>query len=114
MLEELVAQHGSRRITATGQTMDQLAEQLSSSSSTPVLNKTGLAAKYDFVLEYAASAGELETMKRAGFNDAAEKAAHLPGLSGALQQQLGLRLQPQTGPIEILVVDRCEKQPTED
>ncbi len=114
ILEELVAQHGSRRITAAGQTMEQLADQLSSSSSRPVLNKTGLSGKYDFALEYAASSEELETMKRAGFPDAAAKAAQLPDLSAALLQQLGLKLEAKKGSLEILVVDHCEKQPTED
>lgn len=119
MLAELVAQDGARRITARSQTIDQLADQLSSpalmahQSGGPILNRTGLTGTYDFVLEYAATASELDTMKRSGFPDAAGKAAHLPDLSGALQQQLGLKLQSKEEPLEMLVVDHCEKQPAE-
>ena len=33
---------------------------------------------------------------------------------GALTSSTGLRLEPKKGPIEILVVDHCEKQPTDN
>lgn len=117
IVQELIAKDGARKIIATAQTVEQLADLLSVQASSllggPVLNKTGLTGKYDFVLEYAASPSEIETMQRAGFPDAAERAAHQPDLSGALQQQLGLKLEAKQEPMEMLVVDHCEKKPTE-
>jgi bla regulator protein BlaR1 len=53
-------------------------------------DKTGLVGNYDFILHWAQEEGE-------------------PGLLQSLQEQLGLKLEPQNGPGEILVIDHVEK-----
>jgi uncharacterized protein (TIGR03435 family) len=38
----------------------------------------------------------------------------LPTMSVAMEEQLGLRLEPRTTPIDMLVIDHAEKMPTEN
>jgi uncharacterized protein (TIGR03435 family) len=37
-----------------------------------------------------------------------------PTIFGAIQEQLGLRLEPKKGTVQVLVVDKVEKTPTEN
>lgn len=73
----------------------------------PVVDKTGLTGRYDFVLEWAPDEGDFDGMMRARPplpDDAAE-----PGLFEAMQRQLGLKLIATKGPIETMVLDRVER-----
>lgn len=68
----------------------------------PVVDKTGLDGVFDFELNWAPESS-------------AEKNADAgPSIFAALQEQLGLRLEAQKGPVEVLVVDHVEKVPTEN
>ena len=73
---------------------------LSGALDRPVFDKTGLSGLFDFHLHYA--------LDNPGTSAAA---SDLPGLSifTAVQDQLGLKLSPETGPLEVLVVDHVEK-----
>ena len=81
-------------MTVSKWTIEQLARQLSSQTESPVLDKTGLAGSYDFKLAWTGESNE---------NPA------YPPLLTALQEQLGLKLESQKAPVEILVIDRIEK-----
>ncbi len=77
----------------------------------PVLDQTGLKGIYDFKLEWTPEVGE--GMMKGGPLDKAE-GAPAPDPSGpsiftALQEQLGLKLEAQNGPAEVIVIDRVEK-----
>jgi uncharacterized protein (TIGR03435 family) len=63
----------------------------------PVIDTTGIKGRYDFTLEWAQR--DTDTG---------------PSLFTALQEQLGLRLVAQKGPVEILVIDHVEKVPAEN
>ena len=65
-----------------------------------VIDKTGLTGPYDIDLEWTPD--EL---------NGAPPEAPGPSIFSAIQDQLGLRLEAQKGPIEVLVVDRAEKVP---
>ena len=83
-------------------TMAQLANRLSRSIGTHVLDGTGLAGTYDFKVSW------LPDDRFVGRGASAN-----PTLFTAIQEQLGLRLQSGRGPVDTLVVDRAEK-PTTD
>jgi uncharacterized protein (TIGR03435 family) len=86
---------GPRQIKASGQPLSALAAMLISVVGVPVVDRTGLTGQYDFVLEFAPYSGtprEDET---------------LPSIFAVLQE-LGLKLEPTKGPVEVLVVDRAE------
>lgn len=75
------------------QAMSRLAQRLASAATIqrPVVDKTGLAGEFDFVLECD------------------DNALARPTVFGALPEQLGLRLQPSTAPMDVLVIERVDR-----
>jgi uncharacterized protein (TIGR03435 family) len=74
----------------------------------PVLDKTGLTARYDFDLEFTPD----ETLFGGALERGADDSAR-PGLFAAISQQLGLRLEATRGSVDALVIDRVQR-PSED
>lgn len=70
----------------------------------PVLDRTGLTARYDFDLEWAPD----ETQFGGTLKDIAPNSLK-PGFFTALQEQLGLRLESTTGPVLTLVIDHIDR-----
>jgi uncharacterized protein (TIGR03435 family) len=90
--------------------MAMLGQILSQTMGRPVVDKTGLMGKYDFVLEWTPDVGAGGGAP--GLSDGPN--APVPGVPGptiftALQEQLGLRLESQKGAVENIVIDRAEK-----
>lgn len=92
---------------ATGITMQKLADLIARQAGRPVTDATGLQGVFDFTLEWDPQAD-----LRVGTADAA--VGQGASIFTALQEQLGLRLESGKGPVEVLVVDRMEKMPTEN
>jgi uncharacterized protein (TIGR03435 family) len=87
-------------IEATKVTMDQLAAEIPNAlgSDRPIVDRTGLSGTYDFKLE----ATLLSRINRDP--DAGDLT-----IFTAVQEQLGLRLEPQRMAIQVFVVDHVEK-----
>jgi bla regulator protein blaR1 len=83
-----------------------IAWHLSMQLGTAVVDKTGLTGNYDFTLNWKSdgSVGNLNTPA---------SDASVSSLQTAIQEQLGLKLEPQKGPMQVLVIDRVERQTTE-
>jgi uncharacterized protein (TIGR03435 family) len=95
---------GSYDMRATRKTMADLAEALSRFADRPVRDMTGLTGTYDFTLQW---------MREEAQSAATEVGLKLlPTMSVAMEEQLGLRLEPRSAPIEMLVIDRAQKTPT--
>lgn len=88
--------------------MQFLAQVLSQQLGRTVVDKTGLTGNYDFTLEWTP-----DQAQGGGFpgepKDGTPPAEPGPSIFTAIQEQLGLRLESQKGPVDILVIDRVEK-----
>jgi uncharacterized protein (TIGR03435 family) len=71
----------------------------------PVLDQTGITGRWDFTLTWAALGTE--------FGGAARPPAPAdnppPALFTAIQEQLGLKLDPVKAPADVIVIDKAEK-----
>lgn len=88
----------------TGVSMATFAAVLSRRMDLPVIDMTGLKGAYKMKLDWVPEAK----------GDAATDAPAGPNLREALQDQLGLRLENRKAPVEVLVVDRIDRAPTEN
>ena len=86
------------RIEAGGTSMSGLINFLSVDIDRVVVDRTGFAAPFNLLLDYAAP------------NDAD---ASGPTIFEALEEQLGLQLRPTSGPVDVLVIDGVQR-PTLD
>lgn len=105
---------GKGMVTGQALPVADLAHLLSEQLGRPVLDKTGLTGKYDFSLQWAAAGNELSALAAGESGSGAASSASQPAASGpslfeALQQQLGLKLEPQQSPMETLVIDHVEQ-----
>jgi bla regulator protein blaR1 len=96
---------GRIRVGARNLTMDQIASMLPAvamgSLDRPILDQTGLVGSFDFSIEFTG-----------GFKGPSPDVQPDPSaitFLEALQDQLGLKLKSQKGPVEVLVIDHVEK-----
>jgi uncharacterized protein (TIGR03435 family) len=70
-----------------------------------VLDKTGLTGNFDFTLKFAVD----RPAPDATLNGGPIPDSDAPFLLEAIQQQLGLKLEPGKGPFEVIVIDHVER-----
>jgi uncharacterized protein (TIGR03435 family) len=91
----------SGTLLGNGQTMEQLVAALGSFGlNRMVIDRTGLMGSFDIELKWRPD--NLRSTSTA-------QASDLPSIFAALQEQLGLRLESQRGPVEFLIVDSIER-----
>jgi uncharacterized protein (TIGR03435 family) len=76
-----------------------------------IVDKTGLTGKYDFTLKWTPDQG---APKFKGADGSVQPAGPLadsfgPSLFTAMEEQLGLRLERQKGPVDVVVIDHVER-----
>ncbi len=92
--------HGLPEWVGNACRMGDLASIMGAMFGRPVMDKTGLAGKYDFVLKYK---GRWDSDRQADDMDPT------PPMDRALQEELGLKVEPAKGPVKVLVIDHIEK-----
>lgn len=97
-----------------GQPMSMLAQLLTQFSGRVVEDKTGLTGLYDWTVRFDPEV-LLRVMQSAGINlppnalsGPNSPFADSPSLMTALQEQLGLKLESERGPVDVLVIDSAE------
>jgi len=109
---------GIQRMDVKNGGMATLATTLTSLIGRPVVDKTGLTGRYDFVLEFSrGDSGDIRAT--GGYNEPPSMPGPPPGSQPGLSifssvRQLGLRLDAEKMPASIVVVDTAEKSPIEN
>lgn len=108
--EPRMMRFGRGELASSGSPLELLAEQLSARLGRPVVDKTGLKGIYTFNLHWTPDSSEDERLQASGEPLAPEPPAdpNAPSLTTALEQQLGLKLQPNTERVQVLVIDHAE------
>lgn len=96
------------KVKATSAPMDYLAFRLAERMDRPVFDQTNIKGGYDFNLAYTLEPPATMQVGMVGHNGIPIDFSG-PTIFEALRQQLGLRLEPRKGPVEIMIVDRVEK-----
>jgi bla regulator protein blaR1 len=106
---------GRGELTAQSAPMSQLAESLSIQIGRTVVDRTGLAGVYDFTLKWTPDENQPQMFPgpREGSGPPPDRATtpdnSSPSIFTAIEEQLGLKLESQKGPVPIVVIDRIEK-----
>ena len=104
---------GRGQLNGQGVQLPMLANMLSNQVGRPVLDRTGLKGNYDFKLEWTPdpgqSGGPFGGPPPPGVDAPPPPDPNGPSIFTAVQEQLGLRLESQKGPVDILVIDHVEK-----
>jgi uncharacterized protein (TIGR03435 family) len=93
---------------ARGQTMSALAYVLTRTLDRVAVDRTGLSGRFDADLQFNPDGLPGWTAPPPG---SANRDA--PSLFGALQEELGLKLESTRGPVDVMVIDHVER-PTSD
>ncbi len=100
---------GQTVITGNSASMEALARLLSSRVGRTVVEMTNLKGDYDFKMSFMPDMGPPPGPSGDGTGQPAGVDAAGPSIFTALQEQLGLRLEPRKGPVEVVVIDSVQK-----
>ena len=93
---------GNNKLIAQGVPITTLQVQLSSQLRRTILDETGLSGTYDFTLQ-------LPDSIPLGIDNPTPPQSYEPALTTAIEQQLGLKLEPRKASMEVLIIEHVER-----
>jgi bla regulator protein BlaR1 len=104
---------GPGDLSSSGTPVEFLVQQLAVRLGQPVIDKTGLKGTYTYTLHWTPDPSEAQHVKQAGLPepDPPSTDPNGPSLVTAVQEQLGLKLEPQTAEVPVMVIDHAEAPP---
>jgi uncharacterized protein (TIGR03435 family) len=99
----MAVDRGRARWRFADESMEHFAEMLGSQIRRPIADATGLTERYDFVVSSSFAAMQPNARADSG-----------PSIFEAIQEQLGLKLEAKKTPIDTLVIDHIERNPSEN
>jgi len=100
-------------LNASGLTLERIAATLGTYADRLVVNKTGLDGEYDMLLKFRPEAGGPMGGLAPPLSTTGDPSSDLAPIGIAVREQLGLKLEPARGPVQVLVIDSISP-PTED
>ena len=95
-------------LTGISVTMPELAKLLSALMGREVIDKTGITRRFALHLEFAHD-DALAGLPDASGPSISAQVTDRPSIGKALQEQLGLKLEPSKGPVDVLVIVHLER-----
>ena len=97
------------RMMAGGSLLSDVGRNLAPSTGRLVIDRTGLTGRFDLDLEWTPDQMPPPPAPGAPPSVLPLPPADGPSLFAAIQEQLGLKLEPTRGPVEVLVIDSAER-----
>lgn len=104
-------------LDAKRMTMNELATALRSTMDSPVVNRTELLGGYEFKIELPPDAAVVRRLLSRGVSTTVQRTplTEPTGVSASdALKQIGLQLERRRTPIDVIVVDKLERTPTEN
>jgi uncharacterized protein (TIGR03435 family) len=98
----MVRRRGRGQIESKAASLVSLPLFLQQEVGRPIVDETGLTGMYDFTLRWTPEQGPKPSADATTSDEA-------PGLFTAIQEQLGLKLEPAKTPLETIVIDHIER-----
>jgi uncharacterized protein (TIGR03435 family) len=96
-------------VNIEGGTLSTLADLLGMTLDRPVLDKTGTTGYFEIKLVFSPDDSSAPRPMTTDPGVPAVRTSDAPGIFQALHEQLGLRLVPAKGPVDVLVIDHVER-----
>jgi uncharacterized protein (TIGR03435 family) len=98
-------------LTVRNLTMADFATWMQTVLDKPVVDQSGLTDRYDFTLSWTPDNSQFAQFRSAGATVAppTDDPNAPPSLYTAMQEQLGMKLEPVKAPADVIVIDRVEK-----